>query len=75
MKRFVNFKGTIEKIIYDSTAHSIDVSITPEDVVIFYMELQLIIFEHAESLTIKPANKHNEIKLQLSIDEKKKMKF
>lgn len=37
------------------------------------MELQLIIFEHAESLTIKPANKHNEIKLQLAVDEKTKI--
>lgn len=80
MKRYIEINGEISFIIFESGGWEINVNIEPDDVIAFFMELQLIEFYHSNSITIKSLktgrniiiglqNEDNEINVELINDK------
>lgn len=73
MKRFIKIEGSIEEFSYGSTAWSLNVDVSPEDVKIIYTGLQKILFEEASSLTVQLSQKGKEVKFQKAGDKRTKI--
>ncbi|MEN2774989.1 hypothetical protein ABCY62_08045 [Acetivibrio clariflavus] len=56
MKRYITIKGDIIFKEYNSESWELIIAIYPEDVVPFYMELQLLASELSESFTVSSLN-------------------
>lgn len=70
MKKFIEIKGTVQEFHYNPTSWSLNVEVTPEDTMGFYKNLQAILFEEASSLTIKPTQVGQAIRVHKALDEK-----
>lgn len=56
MKRFINIFGKIQIKRYNPNSWSLDIEITNEDIVPFFMELQLLDYKRADTVTIMASN-------------------
>lgn len=65
MKRFITIKGDIIFKKHSSKSWELIVKIKPEDVVPFYMELQLLASKLSSTLTVSPLNSAMSIKIML----------
>lgn len=66
MKRFIKIRGEINLTIYDSNAWDLTIKITPEDIVPFFIELNLLLYKRAEAVIVESSETGEKVNLLAS---------